>query len=270
MEQEKFTKEKMNNTFERLKASLKEGTCTLQNLKGAYARRGTPDSITLEQYIDLVTMYAEEKEKREKVLEEEKGIDVLSGCFNRFGWNKKLPKLIESLNRRSNLSFHSVLAIGLDVDRFKLINETYCHPVGDQAIRAAAMRLQEAVKEFGGDLVFRTGEHGDEFRIVLLIRKDLNDEELDLIFRRIQIKINTGLVVRDMDKDDQGSLKNSFNPFNMTMAMGYAVLKRDTSVQIDKEILIRDLMEKADKSQGEDKKEEIKRARMEMAGSDKI
>ncbi|MFA5792141.1 MAG: GGDEF domain-containing protein [Candidatus Paceibacterota bacterium] len=241
--------------FKELKDSIIDGVCEVQNLKGALAR----ENISKEQYIELITLLAEKQERRIDSLEDDKGIDILTGVYNRFALNTKLPKLIEQLNRegeRRESSPSSIMVIGLDIDNFKTVNEEYGHPIGDLAIEAVAVRLREVVKEFGGDMVFHP--HGDEFRLILVIKKNLTDEQLRDIFIRIQEKTNTDLIVEI--KSDEGIVEKKFN---MTMAMGYAVLKQSKlEDQGNGEILARELIKAADTDQLKEKEQSTKDARI--------
>ena len=55
-----------------------------------------------------------------------------------------------------------VAVLCVDLDRFKEVNDTLGHPVGDQLLQLASERLRECIRE--GDLVARLG--GDEFAII--------------------------------------------------------------------------------------------------------
>jgi len=56
-----------------------------------------------------------------------------------------------------------IALLSIDLDRFKGVNDTFGHHVGDEMLRATAIRLQAGMRE--GDLVARTG--GDEFICLL-------------------------------------------------------------------------------------------------------
>ncbi len=82
--------------------------------------------------------------------------DALTGLANR----RVLTETIDRLTASSNYNF-GVLC--LDLDRFKNVNDTMGHAVGDQLLKAVAGRLRASLRST--DLVARLG--GDEFAVVL-------------------------------------------------------------------------------------------------------
>jgi diguanylate cyclase (GGDEF)-like protein/PAS domain S-box-containing protein len=86
--------------------------------------------------------------------------DPLTGLPNRVLFMDRLQQSTERLRRRSQ-SLTAILA--LDLDRFKLVNDSLGHRVGDELLAAAAPRLRQAVRS--SDTVARFG--GDEFGILL-------------------------------------------------------------------------------------------------------
>ncbi len=84
--------------------------------------------------------------------------DVLTGLPNRFLLSERLESALAQLRPEGE----GVAVLSLDLDRFKSVNDTLGHPIGDALLRAVASRLLNCVRE--GDTVARLG--GDEFAIV--------------------------------------------------------------------------------------------------------
>jgi diguanylate cyclase (GGDEF)-like protein/PAS domain S-box-containing protein len=84
--------------------------------------------------------------------------DVLTGLANRLSILEKIEEAIARHRRRGD-SFAVLL---LDLDRFKHVNDTLGHAVGDALLRETAVRLKASLRET--DVLARLG--GDEFAIV--------------------------------------------------------------------------------------------------------
>lgn len=85
--------------------------------------------------------------------------DNLTGLPNRILFRDRFRQAMAFSVRQKK----SVALLFLDLDRFKLINDSLGHPVGDRLLQAVAKRLHASVREV--DTVARFG--GDEFTIVL-------------------------------------------------------------------------------------------------------
>lgn len=85
--------------------------------------------------------------------------DALTGLPNRMLLDERLILAV----RRSERSGKPFAVMFVDLDRFKAINDTYGHVVGDRLLKAVSDRMQGCVR--GEDTVARVG--GDEFIVVL-------------------------------------------------------------------------------------------------------
>lgn len=97
-----------------------------------------------------------ETHKRLKYLAEN---DPMTGLSNRYYFEEHLRGAIQRAHR---LNFQLGL-VYLDIDNFKLINDSLGHDSGDQMLQKIAQRLLDVVRE--GDVVCRLG--GDEFAIIV-------------------------------------------------------------------------------------------------------
>ncbi|MGO9934502.1 MAG: PAS domain S-box protein [Steroidobacteraceae bacterium] len=101
------------------------------------------------------------KERRlHRALHYQASHDALTGLINRREFEKRLTAAVE--DARQNRQARHVL-LYLDLDQFKLVNDTCGHPAGDLLLKQITGVLQSRVR--GGDTLARLG--GDEFGILL-------------------------------------------------------------------------------------------------------
>lgn len=112
----------------------------------------------LSHYIASFTDISERK-KAEAQISQLAYHDTLTGLVNRFSLQGQLDQAVAMAQREH----HLLAVIFLDVDRFKTINDTMGHAIGDELLVEVAQRLLDNVR--GSDIVARLG--GDEFVIVL-------------------------------------------------------------------------------------------------------
>ncbi len=101
------------------------------------------------------------KERRlHRALHYQASHDALTGLINRREFENRLTAAVENAHQDAGAR-HALLY--LDLDQFKLVNDTCGHPAGDQLLKQITGVLQSRVR--GGDTLARLG--GDEFGILL-------------------------------------------------------------------------------------------------------
>jgi diguanylate cyclase (GGDEF)-like protein/PAS domain S-box-containing protein len=96
--------------------------------------------------------------------------DDLTGLANRSNFREQLEAAVECQRRTAD---HHFAVMFLDLDRFKLVNDSLGHNAGNQLLRAVAATLRAGVRH--SDVVARLG--GDEFAVLL---SDIGEPEVGL------------------------------------------------------------------------------------------
>lgn len=110
-------------------------------------------------FLGLVMLGEQNRSRTEARVRRLAYVDELSGLANRRAFSGHLDREWKRWERYKE-SFSVVL---VDIDRFKVVNDTFGHPTGDRVIqRLAEIMLEESR---GSDLVARTG--GEEFGLIL-------------------------------------------------------------------------------------------------------
>ncbi len=137
--------------------------------------------------------------------------DALTGLPNRVLFRDRLAVAVERAKRSSGSQF---AVLFLDLDRFKLINDSLGHDLGDRLLVAAARRIERCVRP--GDTVARLG--GDEFTLLLTDLDGPRDavlaaeaihrvlaEPFPLLEREVYLTASVGIAVKtaaDQQPDD--------------------------------------------------------------------
>ncbi|PCH83608.1 MAG: hypothetical protein COB26_10725 [Piscirickettsiaceae bacterium] len=133
------------------------------------------------------TQLIEQLTENEQSLYELSITDGLTEIFNRRHFDNVGPTKLQDV-KRLNSSMHLLM---LDIDHFKLYNDHYGHPEGDEVLKVVSAALRNLLRR-STDQVFRVG--GEEFAIIMLSDKL---EEALLLTELIHNKIKSLKIVNE-------------------------------------------------------------------------
>ncbi|SFU28367.1 putative bifunctional diguanylate cyclase/phosphodiesterase [Pseudoduganella namucuonensis] len=143
-----------------------------------------------------------ERRLHEKAIEHQATHDQLTGLPNRALFLDRLAHAIPRAERRKE----RIAVVFLDLDKFKQVNDTLGHAIGDELLRTVADTLRHCVRDF--DTVARLG--GDEF--VLLLDSPLGDTTPGMIAERIGARLARPVMLAGQEHVITGSMGLSLFP----------------------------------------------------------
>jgi diguanylate cyclase (GGDEF)-like protein len=137
--------------------------------------------------------------------------DELTGLANRNHFRERINGMLAAMNKgRNHIAIHLI-----DLDRFKSINDTLGHPIGDKLLKEVAARLKTVIRP--GDMITRFG--GDEFVVLQVGTERYQDakwlaqrlartlkDPFDIDGHRIDIGASIGIAMAPMDGVDADQL----------------------------------------------------------------
>ncbi|HYI10478.1 MAG TPA: EAL domain-containing protein [Thermoanaerobaculia bacterium] len=127
-----------------------------------------------------------ERRRAEEQIEYQAYHDALTGLPNRLLFRDRLTIALAHSKRQQT----PLTVMFLDLDRFKYVNDTLGHSLGDELLRAVAARLRSVLRE--GDTIARMG--GDEFTVLLADNDSAEDAAktaqklLDVVARPLRLE----------------------------------------------------------------------------------
>jgi len=157
----------------------------------------------------------EERHRLQQELWELALVDDVTGLHNR----RSFMLLAQQELKEATRAQRPLIALYLDVDHLKAINDTYGHAEGDRALRLVADALRAACRE--SDIIGRLS--GDEFAIVLAEAHDLDGLEgrvrcrVDQAARKVSYPLAVSIGVARCEPDERCALADLFERADKAM-----------------------------------------------------
>ncbi len=172
-------------------------------LQAAHAQAAEA-AVRLQATVARLDLEVKERQRFEQELRHQAMHDTLTGLPNRALLMDRIEQAIE-LARRSD---QSLTLLFLDLDRFKLVNDSLGHAAGDELLRVVTRRIGRLMR--AGETVARLG--GDEF--VLLLPNPMSAEMLANLTNRLSRVVAKPVLVANRE-------------VSVTCSVGYSVYPQD-------------------------------------------
>jgi diguanylate cyclase len=188
---------------------------SLESARGVLDRLAQETECMQATVLELARRFAERVREVERLshdlqrAQSEALLDPLSGLKNRRGFERAVHAIFASGETEE------VAILVVDVDRFKTLNDTYGHLLGDKVLRAVAHILQTNIK--GRDVAARLG--GDELAILL---PGTTERGAEALAEQIRVAVAAGRIHRTDGQDLKGIV---------TVSIGIAVGKATESFE---------------------------------------
>lgn len=170
---------------------------TREGLHLRVTERATQDGGSVITFTDITDLKTTEDK-----LHRQANYDYLTGIANRSHYVERLQDSLARARRHN----HKVALMQFDLDRFKQINDTLGHAVGDELLVHTAARIKRNLREI--DLAARTG--GDEF--IAIIDQIKDQEEATASAERIVNELHQELMIDGIQIDFSASIGIAIYP----------------------------------------------------------
>lgn len=158
-------------------------------------------------------------EKYIQLVEELSITDTLTKLYNRRYYHDVFYKELNRAKREENI----FALLSLDVDNFKLYNDTYGHQMGNNVLYSIAQNLKEGMRR-STDVAFRMG--GEEFCVIYIVDKEENVYDMA---EAIRLKIENRKI--------EHRFNNGFAYVTASVGVVYVDFQTNPKVDIDQELL---------------------------------
>lgn len=187
------------------KAQVNEYRITIPDNKIKWIEEHTIPVLEKDRVIRIngVLLDITKRKQYEEQIKRQAYNDQLTGLPNRLYFYEQMKQILSDSIRNQK----SFAILYIDIDRFKNVNDTFGHHIGDRLLREVAKRLKKEIRK--RDIISRNG--GDEFLLLML---DISHTEIKEAAQRILDTLSKPLCVEGYECFITASIGVSLFPIN--------------------------------------------------------